>query len=624
MCGVVGVWRYGEGPGAVDVAEVEAIRDSMTARGPDGAGTWVAEGGRVVLAHRRLAIIGLGQQGHQPMVLSRCRTDATSPPGGHDGGEIAISYNGELYDYEALRRGLVARGHRFVGSSDTEVLLHLYEEDGIAMVRGLRGMFAFALWDGTTRELHLARDPLGIKPLYVADDGTTIRVASQARALLASPAVDRSSDEGALAALLVFGSIPEPRTAWGGIQSVGAGTAVTVQTGGRRSIVQYFSLARSLADAEHTAFRGPPGDDSTVAASLAASVQAHMVADVEVGVFLSGGIDSTSILGLASAGGRELHAITLGFDEFAGSADDEAPLAEMAARRYGAHHEVVHVGRSQFASWLPTMLSDMDQPTVDGLNTWMVAQAAAASGLKVALSGMGGDEFLGGYPSFLTVPRLVRRLRSVASVPGVGPAARAVTWPVLQSRMPKAAGLIEYADTLAHGWLLRRSVFMPYELAGVLGRERATSALAALDIDGVLRAALDGGPRGGLATVAALEGGCYLRNQLLRDADWAGMAHSLEIRVPLTDVDLLATVAPSLSARWVPPAGKRVLAASPTPELPTEISERSKTGFSVPMAAWATSLADYDSWRSVPALAHPRCSWARRWAHTVAGCFGML
>ena len=624
MCGVVGVWRYGPGPGTVDVAEVEAIRDSMTVRGPDGAGTWIADDGRVALAHRRLAIIGLGEQGHQPMVLSRRCGDTASTGLRYGGGEIAISYNGELYDHEALRRDLVAGGHRFVGSSDTEILLHLYEDQGIAMVRRVRGMFAFALWDASTRELHLARDPLGIKPLYVADDGSTLRVASQARALLVNGGVDRSSDEAALAGLLVFGSIPEPLTVWSAIKSVRAGTTVTVRSDGRRSVEPYFSLARSLAEAQRSASPGAPGDDSTVAASFAGSVRAHMVADVEVGVFLSAGIDSTSILGLASAGGRELHAVTLGFDEFAGSADDEVPLAEMAARRYGARHEVVRVSRAEFASWLPRMLSDMDQPTIDGLNTWMVARAAAGSGLKVALSGMGGDEFLGGYPSFLTVPQLVHRLRSVASIPGVGQATRAAAWPLLQRRAPKAAGLVEYADTLAHGWLLRRSVFMPYELPGVLGRDRAQSALATLDLDGVFAAALDSGPLGGVATIAALEGGCYLRNQLLRDADWAGMAHSLEIRVPLTDVDLLAAVAPSLAARWTPPAGKQALASSPTPALPAEIADRPKTGFSVPMAAWATSLPDYDSWRSVPALAHPRCSWARRWAYVVAENFAML
>ena len=163
---------------------------------------------------------------------------------------------------------------------------------------------------------------------------------------------------------------------------------------------RYFSLGRSLADAQRYALAGPPGDDITAADSFARSVRAHMVADIEIGVFLSAGIGSTSILGLASSGGRRLHAVTVGFDEFAGSADDEVPLTELVARRYSARHQVVRATRAQFASWLPQMLLDMDQPTIDGLNTWMVARATAASGLKVALSGMGGDEFLSGYPSF--------------------------------------------------------------------------------------------------------------------------------------------------------------------------------------------------------------------------------
>ncbi len=620
MCGVVGVWGYRAGAGSVDVADVDAMRDAMEARGPDGAGTWVADDGRLALAHRRLAIIGLGEQGHQPMVLDRpCLRDPDGPGPGR--GQLAITYNGELYEHDALRARLVGNGHRFAGTSDTEVLLHLYEEEGIAMVRHLRGMFAFALWDGGARHLHLARDPFGIKPLYVADDGTTIRVASQAKALLVSPAVDRATDDGALAGLLVFGSVPEPRTAWSAIRAVPAGSTLTIRPGGSRSLERYFSLAGALAAAEHDA---AGSTDAAVAAALGDSVRAHLVADVEVGVFLSAGIDSTAILGLAADGGRELHAVTLGFDEFASSPDDEAPLAHLAADRYGARHDVVRTSRQQFAAWLPAMLADMDQPSVDGLNTWLVARAAAGSGLKVALSGIGGDEFLGGYPSFTTVPRLVDTLGHLAALPYAGRAARAALWPLVRNRKPKAAGLVEFADTLAHGWLLRRAVFLPFELPGLLGRERAAAAAEALGVDEVLDAALEGGPRGGVATVAALEGACYLRNQLLRDADWAGMAHSLEIRVPLTDAELFGTLAPSLAARWAPPAGKHALAASPTPPLPPQIANRPKTGFSVPMADWATSLSGYDTWRSVPMLAHPRCSWARRWAYVVAESFGMV
>lgn len=613
MCGVVAVWSYQPGGGAIDQREVDTIRDSMSRRGPDGAGTWVGDQARLALAHRRLAIIGLGEQGHQPMVLDSLCRGGTGP--------LAVSYNGEIYNHQALRRELETGGHHFSGSSDTEVLLHLYEEEGIAIVDRLRGMFAFALWDGAARQLHLARDPLGIKPLYFADDGATIRVASQARALLESPAVAKSTDDAALAGFLVFGSIPEPRTAWTSIRALGAGSTMTIDATGNHRSQRYFSLSRLLADAETAA----AFDATEAPASMfAETAQAHLVADVDVGVFLSAGIDSASLLGLASAGGRQMHAVTLGFDEFSGAADDEVPLARLVADRYDALHDVRRVSHHDFAAWLTSILSDMDQPSIDGLNTWMVAHAAASSGLKVALSGIGGDEFLAGYPTFQSVPALVRRLGAVASVPRIGPSLRQVAYPLVRSRSPKLAGVVEYADTLAHAWLLRRAVLMPWELSGVLGAERAEAALTALDIDGVLDDALRDGPRGPTATVAALEGGLYLRNQLLRDADWAGMAHSLEIRVPLTDIRLVSAVAPLLARHWTPPAGKQALAGAPNPALPPEVASRPKTGFSVPMAQWATMLPDHDRWRSVPTLAHPACRWARRWAYTVADSFAMI
>lgn len=614
MCGVVGMLRYGNGPGQIDHDEIVAIRDAMTARGPDGAGTWYSSDGRVALAHRRLAIIGLGDQGRQPMELKE--------PCHRSGGSLSISFNGEIYNYKELRRDLLERGHRFASDTDTEVLLHLYEEQGTSLVHSLRGMFAFILWDAAAKLLVLARDPFGIKPLYLADDGNTLRVASQARALIAGGSVSHVTSEAALAGLLVFGSVPEPHTAWDAIEALPAGTILTVSANGQRTVEHYFSLAGSLKAIEQDPI---DADSESVLRSAAIdSVRAHLVADVEVGIFLSAGIDSTSILGLAAESAQDSHAITLGFDEYEGGNNDEVPLARLVAKLYGAQHTVVHVTRDNFFEWLPSMLSDMDQPSVDGLNMWMVARLAAISGLKVALSGIGGDEFLGGYPSFHTVPTWFRRLRHLASVPRLGRDVRTLLAPALRTRAPKSAGMIEYNDTLARAWLLRRSVLMPWELGDILGRDRADSALAALNIDSILDVASAGGPQNEVAAIAALEGGLYMRNQLLRDADWAGMAHSVEIRVPLIDVPLLPAMAKLLMPPRTPAEGKKALARAPFPPLPMSVTERSKSGFSTPMNHWVENLPNFDAWRGIPVLAHPRCSWARRWAYTVADAFDMI
>jgi asparagine synthase (glutamine-hydrolysing) len=614
MCGVVGMFRYGHREHGLDSNEVLAIRDAMTTRGPDGAGTWFSQDRQVALAHRRLAIIGLGEQGAQPMEL-RSRCSGVS-------GSLVVTFNGEIYNYRQLRRHLEERGHNLTSQTDTEVLLHLYEEYGSKFVDLLRGMYAFALFDGVANVMLLARDPLGIKPLYLADDGDTIRVASQARALLRSPSVSKATNDAALAGLLVFGHVPEPLTAWSDIRAVPSGSTITIQRDGSSIVRPFFSLSEEITRAEQ--IPPPQSVDELVRDALSDSVNAHMVSDVEVGVFLSSGIDSSAVLGLASEHKGSLHAVTIGFEDFIGSNDDEVPLAREVASAYGARHSVDMITRDDFSSWLPRMLSDMDQPSVDGLNSWLVARAAANRGLKVALSGLGGDEFLGGYSTFITVPTWYHRLRVPALLPGLGCGSRRLLAPALRSYKPKAAGILEYADSLAHLWLLLHSVHAPWELSLILGRERAAAALATLDIDSILARAVTPEPRTDVGVVAALEGGLYMRNQLLRDADWAGMAHSLEIRVPLVDSVALPVLAQALTNVWTPPEGKQSLGRAPNPPLPSAALERSKTGFSVPMAELAVNQPDFGDWRRIPLLVHPKCNWGRRWAYVIACQFGMV
>jgi asparagine synthase (glutamine-hydrolysing) len=244
--------------------------------------------------------------------------------------------------------------------------------------------------------------------------------------------------------------------------------------------------------------------------------------------------------------------------------------------------------------------------------------------LKVVLSGLGGDELLGGYSTFITVPTWYHRLRVPATLLGLGRVSRRLLAPALRSYKPKAAGMLEYGDSLARGWLLRRCVQAPWELPSILGRERAAVALAALNIDSILAGAITPEPQTDVGVVAALESGLYMRNQLLRDADWAGMAHSLEIRVPLVDSVAFPVLARALTRVWTPPAGKQALGRAPNPPLSNTVLARSKTGFSVPMAEWAVNQPDFSDWRRISTLAHPRCSWACRWSYVIACQFGMV
>jgi len=349
------------------------------------------------------------------------------------------------------------------------------------------------------------------------------------------------------------------------------------------------------------------------------SIRAHLLADVEVGVFLSAGIDSGAVLGcMRDAGQREIRAITLAFDEFRGTSEDEAPLAAQVCERYGARHVVRRLSQKEFLQDLPSILDAMDQPSIDGVNTWFVSKAAREAGLKVALSGLGGDELLGGYPSFLDVPRWRRRFGKLARLPGAGYLARQLiraVAPDLARIRPKILGILEYSGTWAGAYLLRRGLFLPTELVEVMDPEIAREGMRRLDPLGRLGANLIPDPGSDVGRICVLESAHYMRNQLLRDADWAGMAHSLEIRVPLVDVELLRALAPAIPS-ILPGAGKVALAAAPTTPLPDEIVKRAKSGFGVPTGEWINGVSDNASGRT-ERQPQSKGMISRRWSQVV-------
>jgi asparagine synthase (glutamine-hydrolysing) len=573
MCGVAGVYAYSSSALPVDRDELRAVRDHMRTRGPDGSGEWFSADGRLGLAHRRLSIIDLSERGAQPMASAD--------------GSLVLSFNGEIYNHRELRAELQARGRVFASESDTEVLLHLYEEHGAAMLEKLRGMFAFALWDGRKRALLLARDPFGIKPLYYADDGKTLRAASQVKALLRAP-VDTAPEPAGHAGFFLWGSVPAPWTLYRGIRSLLPGHYMWVRQDGAQPPQAYCLITGILAQAAAEPERGTQEDAlEHIAAALRDSVKAHLVADVPVGVFLSAGLDSSMIASMVAAQGARPRTLTLGFSEYAGTPHDEVPLAESIARRLRTQHSTVTVARADFWAERESLLAAMDQPSIDGVNAWFVARAAAAQGIKVALSGLGGDELFGSYPSFRDVPMLAGLARPLAAVPGLGLCLRRLSEPALrQVTSPKYAGLIEYGGTLGGAYLLRRGLYMPWELPRVMQPDMARAGwrdlqtLARLDDTSAPIA----GAAGSRLAVSALEMSWYMRHQLLNDSDWAGMAHSLEIRTPLVDVPLLKAVAPWIAAH--PAITKKKVAAMPALALPDAVLRKPKSGFMVPVREW--------------------------------------
>ena len=574
MCGLNGIFAYHAAANLPQERELLATREAMRVRGPDGAGMWWSEDRRCGMGHRRLSIIDLSERANQPMISA-------------DGRFITV-FNGEIYNYPALRSELQAEGVQFHTTSDTEVLLHLYARDGEAMVHKLRGMYAFAIWDTATRALFLARDPYGIKPLYTANDGWTFRFASQVKALLAGGQVSRDPEPAGLVGYHLFGSVPEPFTLYREIRALPAGHFQWIDEAGPREPRRFANLAAVMA--EGSQHRAAPSElNARVRQAALDSVSAHLLADVEVGVFLSAGIDSGALLGLVRDTGRQkVRAITLGFDEFADTPEDEVPLAAQVARHYGAEHIIRRVGEREFQNDLPSILEAMDQPSIDGVNTWFVSKAAKEAGLKVALSGLGADELLAGYPSFRDIPHWRRRYGVLGRVPFWGRMARLVAatlMPELVQRNPKAVGMFEHVGNWSGCYLLRRGLYLPHELPGMLGNEITHEGLRRLNLARAHQEQLWPDPGCDIARICVLESSNYMRNQLLRDSDWAGMAHSLEIRVPLVDWRLTTTLSPSL-ATLVPGAGKTALALSPSLPLPEAIRLRAKTGFGVPTGKW--------------------------------------
>ncbi|MHB1702435.1 MAG: asparagine synthase (glutamine-hydrolyzing) [Acidobacteriaceae bacterium] len=578
MCGIAGYVACAASGSLPTEQELLDVRDAMVSRGPDGSGLWIEPGRQAALAHRRLSILDLSDHGAQPMFS-------------HDG-RLAIAFNGEIYNFQELRDGLLAKGHSFRSTGDTEVLLALYAEYGEEMVHRLGGMFAFAIWDAAKQTMFLARDPLGIKPLYYGEVGGAVCFASQAKALLHLPQLDRSPNPAGLAGFCLWGSVPDPHTMYRGIRSLPAGTTMLVRAGSKPILRKYADAAQELsAGAEHPSTASLSQTQEMLHAALRSTMQRHLVSDVPVALFLSAGLDSTTMLALMKElPGANINSITLGFDQTRGTENDETVIAQSLAAQYGAKHQFQYVTQQDFHSERDALLAAMDQPTIDGVNTYFVSRLCKMSGYKVALSGVGGDELFAGYPSFSNIPSMVSIAGPLSHIPGIGKAWHIASSAFLKrSGSPKYAGLLTYGGTFPGAYLLRRGLYMPWELPRLLGPEVAAEGLRELhpilSMQEMLRP-LDQvrSPQSARLKVSALELSMYMRNQLLRDSDWAGMAHSIEIRTPLADFTLLRELAPLLAGSH--PPGKQQMASSPALPLPPAILSRAKTGFSVPVREW--------------------------------------
>jgi len=562
VCGICGLAAL-DGA-AVDAAPLEAMSAALVHRGPDDAGSVID--GPVALAARRLAIIDLGG-GRQPIASEDRRVHAVQ--------------NGEILNHEALRRDLERAGHRFATRCDTEVLVHLYEQHGEDMLESLRGMFAIAIWDARQRRLLLARDRFGIKPLYWRAAAGVLSFASELKALRNLPGFRDELDPDAVEAYFAFNSIPSPLTIFRGVRKLEPGTLLSWRPG------RAPELRRWCRPAPVPAGQVRGEDERELAAELAErlrdSVRAHLVSDVPVGVWLSGGVDSGLLAALAAQeSGERLRTFSIGFEE---RSFDELDRARLVAGRLGAKHHEAILGPESVAL-LPQIAAAFDEPYAD--SSALPADAVSrltAQHVKVALSGEGGDELFGGYQTY-AADLLAARFGRVARfarplVERIPSSSRRVSLDYKARRFVRAAHLP--ALERHHGW---KEILAPEVRAQLLaGMHDGRTARDPLDQLRERYAQTAGAEP--LARLQDVDLAPYLADDLLTKTDRMSMSHSLEVRVPFLDphVAELAFALPT-SAKVRGLAKKRLLRSVAGTLLPREVARGAKRGFSIPMAAW--------------------------------------
>ncbi|HKV41286.1 MAG TPA: asparagine synthase (glutamine-hydrolyzing) [Blastocatellia bacterium] len=621
MCGITGYFSPSVTPGPDALASVTRMMGAMAHRGPDDEGLFNDR--HAVLGHNRLSIIDLSPAGHQPMP-NAART-------------AWVVFNGEIYNFKQLREELLGLGRKFCSRSDTEVIVEGYSEWGIdRLLARLRGIFAFAIYDsapidGSSPRLILARDHFGVKPLYYYLTSDRLIFASEVRALLAGGMVPGEQNPDALVRFLQLGSVPAPTTTVKNVFSVPAAHYLAVDAAGH-GLRPYWDLTHFLDDS-HRPERSVSFEQAAEAirALLDEAVSLNLISDVPIGVFLSGGMDSSSLAALASnALDHPVTTLSVVFEEPAFS---EAKYARAVADRFSTNHREITIRSSDFHDQLPAIFAAMDQPTIDGVNTYFVSKAAKEAGLTVVLSGTGGDEVFLGYQYFKLGNRIDRAARLLRLLPGSARAGLVhAAGQVLKVIKGPGSEKVQYLNwpTSQNMFLLFRGLFSPRQIRNLIGiGERELEAMgpicSALD-QAVDRPFVDGS--------SILSFRHYLENQLLKDTDVLSMAHSIETRVPFLDhklVELVLGFAPALKLGGH--RNKPLLLEAMAGALPAEVYDRPKMGFTFPFGEWmrgragqlreASLAGDFLNPKAVNGIwdrfERGALHWSRPWALTVLG-----
>jgi asparagine synthase (glutamine-hydrolysing) len=583
MCGICGVWEYGAASGRVERALVERMRDEMTHRGPDDAGAEILDGGRLGFGFRRLSIIDLSHAGHQPMR-------------GCDGRGVWLVFNGEIYNHAHLRAGLESRGHEYKSRTDSETIIHLYEERGLDFVNEIEGDFAVALWDSERGRLVLARDRVGVKPLYFTSAGGRLIFASEIKAILAHPSVTAEVDEESLYHYLSFLTTPAPRTLFRGVEKIPAGHFVVAGRDGSVETTRYWDALPPQVPANGS--RAPREEEvrAEILRLLRESIKKRMMSDVPFGVFLSGGVDSSANVALmAEQMSRPVETFTVAYRD--NEELNELVPARETARRFATNHHEIIIGDREMRSFLPELVFHQDEPIADPVCVplYYVSKLARASGTTVVQVGEGADELFSGYDKYVKylrlyerfwrhaerAPRVARRAASAFAAPLVRAATKNAEAAEIVRRLGADEALfwgaaVVFDETLKGRLLSRR----------MRGRDAALNSFDAVRED-LERVARERPSSDFLARMTYLELKLRLPELLLMRVDKITMAASVEARVPFLDhrlVEYAMGVARGLKVEGT--SGKHVLKRALEEVLPHDVLYRRKRGFGAPVTSW--------------------------------------
>lgn len=532
--------------------QVKAMCTALQHGGPDDEGIYLNENGSVCLGHRRLSILDLSSAGHQPM---SCRDES-----------LWISFNGEVYNFKELRKELSTKGHLFHTETDTEVILKAYEEWGTESFAKLKGMFAFAIYDRRSNRVYLVRDASGIKPLYYSFNHQQLCFASEVKAF-SQIGIEFQKDENWKIYLLAFGHIPEPFTTLKGVQSLSKGHYLSWDLSRQQHRIQsfkQFGYTEEITDFKEAVHE--------VREALRKSVTNHLISDAPIGVFLSGGIDSSILTLIADQyQGNKLNSLSINLEE---TDYTEKKYQEMVTRNMKGTHNEYFINYKEFIKNFETIVRSMDQPSTDGINSWFVSKYAKENGLKAVLSGLGGDELFGGYPSF-------QRMNTLSFVKKISSSFIRTVGYHPNPRL-KRLYYLSYKNPIGE-YLFLRGFYTPPVIASILDAD--LKDINTLINDFPLNEqiySLTGGNR-----ASWFETNLYMQNQLLKDTDYMSMSHGIEVRVPFLDQDLINTalrIHPSV--KFSSKLQKILLIEAFKDVLPEQVWNRKKMGFSFPFQEW--------------------------------------